>query len=222
MAQQLPVPETRKNIHPIIRTNTTASRTHQRAIVCWILGRVAFHQQCKNCTGQHELSRAHAIQCSNTTARLQTLEASLQTSQDLQPNNHETLLDKCINKNLKNHRNRDRPRIWATIANIIETIRRRCLHAPAFFDEAEMSPIEAAEHVLRQLHQDHPQRHQSQEDAEVTALTRPVLQRPHPPPPENPIEQRLRRINERRNATGVHTIARHRVAGRPRGRSRGG
>jgi hypothetical protein len=39
------------------------SRENSATLIFWRLGRIAYHQECKKCNG--ELSRAHAIQCSN-------------------------------------------------------------------------------------------------------------------------------------------------------------
>ena len=50
----------------ILRWKDAEDAKIKRNIIRWRLGRIAYHQQCKNCNESAELSRKHALECSRT------------------------------------------------------------------------------------------------------------------------------------------------------------
>ena len=82
----------------------------------WRLGRIAFHQVCKKC-GQ-ELSRAHALECSNVGADLKRLFPDVENKQIC------TIIDAVMNKfSLKKDSS-----IWKILAEAVRRIREACLY----------------------------------------------------------------------------------------------
>ena len=47
----------------ILRWKDAEDAKIKRNIIRWRLGRIAYHQQCKNCNESAELSRKHALEC---------------------------------------------------------------------------------------------------------------------------------------------------------------
>ena len=50
----------------ILRWKDAEDAKIKRNIIRWRLGRIVYHQQCKNCNEAAELSRKHALECSRT------------------------------------------------------------------------------------------------------------------------------------------------------------
>ena len=139
--------------HPIITSKDHLRRPQQRALLVWILGRVAYHQACEKCDQDNqvaELSRAHAVMCANVTEAIETAFGGPLHGNNLQTTNHATVLDIAISK--LQFKLGDAARTNA-IVSAIEKIRTLCAGQRRFEDASSASAQEEAQAVLQYARQ---------------------------------------------------------------------
>ena len=151
--------------HPVISSGSLFRRTQQRAILVWLLGRVATHQECKKCKDDgrnEELSRAHAVECAGVTPDLKAAFGGHLTANAQQATHNATCIDVAISR-LKFYE-RESNRINAVV-HAIEQIRTICAGQRAFYDPSEATPDEEWQAIQRIMDQ-HEQERQSEGESE--------------------------------------------------------
>ena len=167
--------------HPVIGSGSSLRRTQQRAILVWLLGRVAHHQCCKKChdAGQEvELSREHAVECAGVTPDLEAAFGGHLLGNAQQRAHNATCIDVAISRLKFFPRESDKIN---AVAHAIEQIRTICAGQRAFHDPSEASPAEEWQAIQQIVEKSDEGESEEEEplDPEMMARAQAIVQQCH-------------------------------------------
>jgi hypothetical protein len=148
IASGVPIPKYQKP-HPLIRASFLP-RVVQRDLILWLIGAVVRHQPCLGCIIHPELSRSHAVSCTNTSNSLSPFFPNIRIPNLLTGG---TILEAAINRTPFSKEQGLNMQV-RTLAQSVRTIRRHCLQHQGLRDITEDSNGQIATDLLSDLDSD--------------------------------------------------------------------